>query len=113
MPYNLNMENIIIHNKTRDMLPSISKSVQSSPIWRFLFVDNAEIGTVSILSSHQNKAYIGCRLKPETLTDLTQPILHKLTYIHQEFGNNAYGVNWWGFYCPNVIFAMNEAHNFN
>ena len=49
MPYNLNMENIIIHNKTRDMLPSISstilhvrysehansKSVQSSPIWRY------------------------------------------------------------------------------
>ena len=43
------MENIIIHNKTRDMLPSISstilhvrysehansKSVQSSPIWRY------------------------------------------------------------------------------
>ena len=49
MSYNLNMENIIIHNKTRDMLPSISstilhmrysehansKSVQSSPIWRY------------------------------------------------------------------------------
>ena len=49
MPYNLNMENIIIHIKTRDMLPSISgtilhvrysehansKSVQSSPIWRY------------------------------------------------------------------------------
>ena len=49
MPYNLNMENIIIHDKTRDMLPSISstilhvrysehansKSVQSSPIWRY------------------------------------------------------------------------------
>ena len=49
MPYNLNMEIIIIHNKTRDMLPSISntilhvrysehansKSVQSSPIWRY------------------------------------------------------------------------------
>ena len=49
MPYNFNMENIIIHNKTRDMLPSISstilhmrysehansKSVQSSPIWRY------------------------------------------------------------------------------
>ena len=49
MPYNLNMENIIIHNKTHDMLPSISrtilqvrysehvnsKSVQSSPIWRY------------------------------------------------------------------------------
>ena len=46
MPYNLNMENIIIQTKTRDMLPSItstilhvrysdhanSKSVQSSPI---------------------------------------------------------------------------------
>ena len=50
MPYNLNMENIIKHNKTRDMLPSISstilhvrysehanwKSVQSSPIWRYM-----------------------------------------------------------------------------
>ena len=49
MPYNLNMENIIIHNRTRDMLLSISstilhvrysehansKSVQSSPIWRY------------------------------------------------------------------------------
>ena len=49
MPYNLNMENIIVHNKTHDMLPSISstilrvkyselansKSVQSSPIWRY------------------------------------------------------------------------------
>ena len=47
--HNLNMENIIIHNKTRDMHPSISstilhvrysehadfKSVQSSPIWRY------------------------------------------------------------------------------
>ena len=47
--HNLNMENIIIHNKTRDMPPSISstilhvrysehtdsKSVQSSPIWRY------------------------------------------------------------------------------
>ena len=52
MPYNLNMENIIIHNETRDMLPSISstilhvrysdyansKSVQSSPIWRYRVV---------------------------------------------------------------------------
>ena len=51
MPYNLNMENIIIHTKTCDMLPSISstilhvrcsehvnsKSVQSSPIWRYFF----------------------------------------------------------------------------
>ena len=50
MPYNLNMENIIIHDKTRDMLPSISstilhvrysehansKSVQRSPIWRYI-----------------------------------------------------------------------------
>ena len=50
MPYNLNMKNIIIHNKTRDMLPSISstiiyvrcsehansKSVQSSPISRYV-----------------------------------------------------------------------------
>ena len=27
MPYNLNMENIIIHNKTRDMLPSISSTI--------------------------------------------------------------------------------------
>ena len=49
MPYNLDMENTIIHNKTHDMLPSISstilhvrysehanwKSVQSSPIWRY------------------------------------------------------------------------------
>ena len=49
MPYNRYVENIIIHNKTRDMLPSISsnilhvrlsehansKSVQSSPIWRY------------------------------------------------------------------------------
>ena len=49
MPYNLYKENIIIHNKTRDILPSISstilhvrysehansKSVQSSPIWRY------------------------------------------------------------------------------
>ena len=32
------------------------------------FVDIAEIGTVSVLSSNQNEAYIGCRLKPETLT---------------------------------------------
>ena len=52
MPYNLNMENIIIHNKTRDMPPSISstilhvrysehansKIVQSSPIWRYASV---------------------------------------------------------------------------
>ena len=52
MPYNLNMKNIIIHNKTHDMLPSISstilherysehansKSVQSSPIWRYIQV---------------------------------------------------------------------------
>ena len=51
MPYNLDMENIIIHNKTCDMLPSISstilhvrysedansKSVQSSPIWQYHF----------------------------------------------------------------------------
>ena len=51
MPYNLNIENIIIHNKTRDMLPFIfstilhvrcsehanSKSVQSPPIWRYIF----------------------------------------------------------------------------
>ena len=51
MPYNLNMENIIIHDKTCDMLPSISstilhvryseyansKSVQSSPIWRYIW----------------------------------------------------------------------------
>ena len=39
----------------------------------FLFVDIAEIGTVSVLSSNQNEAYISCRLKPETLTwpDLT------------------------------------------
>ena len=50
MPYNLNMENIIIHDKTCDMLLSISstilhvrysehansKSVQSSPIWRYV-----------------------------------------------------------------------------
>ena len=50
MPYNLNMENIIIHDKTRDMPPSISstilhvrysehansKSVQSSPIWQYV-----------------------------------------------------------------------------
>ena len=49
IPYNLDMENIIIHTKTRDVLPSISsttlhrrynehansKSVQSSPIWRY------------------------------------------------------------------------------
>ena len=49
MPYSLNMENIIIHTETRDMLPSISstilhvrysehansKSVQNSPIWRY------------------------------------------------------------------------------
>ena len=34
----------------------------------FLFVDIAEIGTVSVLSSYQNEAYIGCRLIPETLT---------------------------------------------
>ena len=27
MPYNLNMENIIIHNKTRDMPPSISSTI--------------------------------------------------------------------------------------
>ena len=27
MPYKLNMENIIIHNKTRDMLPSISSTI--------------------------------------------------------------------------------------
>ena len=51
MQYNLNMENIILHNKTRDMLPSISstilhvrysehansKSVQSFPIWWYSF----------------------------------------------------------------------------
>ena len=34
----------------------------------FLFVEIAEIGSVSVLSSNQNDAYIGCRLKPETLT---------------------------------------------
>ena len=34
----------------------------------FLFVDIAEIGTVSVLSSNQNKACIRGRLKPETLT---------------------------------------------
>ena len=34
----------------------------------FLFVDIAEISTVSVLSYNQNEAYIGCRLKPETLT---------------------------------------------
>ena len=27
MPYNLNMENIIVHNKTHDMLPSISSTI--------------------------------------------------------------------------------------
>ena len=42
----------------------------------FLFVGIAEIGTVSVLSSNHNQAYIGCWLKPETLT---WPILHKLT----------------------------------
>ena len=31
--------------------------------------------------------------------DLTQPILHKLT----QFGNNAYGVKGWDFYCRNVF----------
>ena len=34
----------------------------------FLFVDIAEIGTVSALSYKQNEAYIGFQLKPETLT---------------------------------------------
>ena len=34
----------------------------------FLFVDIAEFGTVSVLSSNQNEADIGCQLKPETLT---------------------------------------------
>ena len=51
MAYNLNVENIIIHDKTCDMPPSISstilhvryiehansKSVQSFPIWRYVF----------------------------------------------------------------------------
>ena len=58
MPYSLSMENIIIHNKTHDMLPSISstilhvrysehansKIVQSSPIWRYWFTDNLTLG---------------------------------------------------------------------
>ena len=72
----------------------------------FLFVDIAEIGTVSVLSSNQNEAYIGCQLRPETLTwpDLAnQPRL--------EFGNNTYGVKRWDCCGRNVIFAMNEAHN--
>ena len=67
MPYNLDTENIIIHNKTRDMLPSISstilhvrynehansKSVQSSPIWRYwigiLFTPFAQFPPIAIL----------------------------------------------------------------
>ena len=78
----------------------------------FLFVDIAASGTVSILSSNPNEAYIGCWLKPETLT---WPHLANLVYINldtSEFGNNIYGgVKWWDFYVPNVIFAMNEAYN--
>ena len=72
--------------------PGRSAHYASAAIWRltywsstphrnlkyrtFLFVDNAEISTVSFLSSNQNEAYISCLLKPETLT---WPILHKLT----------------------------------
>ena len=68
MPYNLNMENIIIHSKTRDMLPSISstilhvrysehansKSVLSSPIWRYPIADSGRRGMGCPLSHYSD-----------------------------------------------------------
>ena len=72
MSYNLNKKNIIIHNKTRDMLPSISstilhvrysehgnsKSVQSAPIWRYwtmsLITRINDRGGTQFLSSEHN-----------------------------------------------------------
>ena len=60
-----------------------------------------------VLSSNQNEAYIGCRMKPETLTWPDPANLASINLDTLEFGNNAYGVKRWDFYCPNVIFAMN------
>ena len=51
------------------------------------------------------------RLSVETLT---WPDPANLAYNNldiSEFGNNTYGVKRWDFYFPNVIFAMNEAHD--
>ena len=107
--------------------PAHSVYLASATIWRqkhmsyiprrtlkyctFLFVDIAEIGTVSVLSSNQNEAYISCWLKPETLTWPDLANLANINLDTSEFGNNIYRVKRWDFYFPNVIFAMNEAHN--
>ena len=75
MPYNLNMENIIIHTKTCDMLPSISsnilhvnysehaisKSVQSSPIWRYIFI-------LDLSSGYNVLGKDNCKTTRETFT---------------------------------------------
>ena len=46
----------------------------------FRLVDIVVLCTISNLSSNQNEAYIGCRLKQQTLT---WPILHKLEQLER------------------------------
>ena len=72
MPYNLNMENIITHNMTRDMLPSISstilhvrysehansKSVQSSPPLDGTCLNGWPLRDVALIFSFQTSCTI-------------------------------------------------------
>ena len=77
----------------------------------FLFVDIAAIGTFCFYYPIKIKLTSVVAWNRKHWTDLTRPILHTLTLDTLEFGNNTYGVKRWDFYFPNVIFAMNEAHN--
>ena len=71
----------------------------------FLFVDIAEVGTRSVLSSNQNQAYIGCRL--ETLK--YWPTLHGIgVYIGVV---KSRGVKRLAFYCSNVISPTFRTYN--
>ena len=71
----------------------------------FLFVDIAEVGTHSVLSSNQNQAYIGCRL--ETLK--YWPTLHGIgVYIGVV---KSCGVKRLAFYCSNVMSPTFRTYN--
>ena len=73
----------------------------------FLFVNIAEISNVSVLSSNQNEAYIGCQLKREILTWPDLANLARINLDTSEFGNNTNRMKRWDF-LPSKCYFRNK-----